>query len=154
MIKNWQRFRIRFKVRIKNEKVKFWEKIIAAIIILNIILMFLLKDNFFRLMLIILNILLLVYFYLWIAIRSIESLSMFKTIPTEKLREGDWVAKNIYIKKQLIYKTNSGISNQDIQTLKEKRVRKVMIKEGIPFVPPCLIEVILSIITGKILFLF
>lgn len=153
IIKNWQRFRIRFKVRLKTPSVKFWEKIIAAIITINIILMFLIKDNFIRFILLILNTLFLIYFYLWIAIRSIESLSMFKTIPTEKLREGDWIAKNIYIKKQLVYKTNSGISDEDIQSLKSKNIRKVTIKEGIPFVPPFLIGTILTLITGKILFL-
>jgi Flp pilus assembly protein protease CpaA len=153
IFKNWQRFRIRFKIRLKNKTVKLWEKIIMAFITLNIILLFLIKDDFIRLALITFNGLLIVYFYLWIAVRSIESLSMYKTIPTEKLREGDWVAKNIYIKKELIYKRNSGISKEDITKLINRNIKQVTIKEGIPFVPPFLIGVIISIITGKILFL-
>lgn len=151
--KNWERFKIRFRVKIKDKKIKLVEKIIAAIITINIIAMFLLKDNFTRLALIILNGLLVVYLYLWIAVRSIESLSMYKDIPIEKLTEGDWIAKNIYKRKQLIYERNSGISKEDIQKIKDSNIKTITIKEGIPFVPPFLLGLILSIITGKILFL-
>jgi Flp pilus assembly protein protease CpaA len=153
IIKNWDRFKIRFKVRIKNKKVKLAEKIIALIIALSTIFLFIIKDNFLRLAIIIAIGLTIVYLYLWIAIKSIESLSMYKTISVEKLREGDWVAKNVYKDKQLIYQRNSGISKEDIKKIIGSKIKKIVIKEGIPFVPPFLIGTLLSIITGKILFL-
>jgi hypothetical protein len=90
---------------------------------------------------------------LWIAIKSIESLSMYKEISAENLREGDWIAKNVYKRKELIYKRNSGISKQDIQKIIDADIEQVTIKEGIPFVPPFLIGTIISLIIGKILFL-
>ena len=153
MFKNWERFRIRFKIRLKNQTVKLWEKIIAVTVFMNIAIMFILKDNFTRMALIILNGLIIVYLYLWIAIRSIESLSMYKTIAIEKLREGDWIAKNIHKNEKLIYERNSGISKEGIEKLIKANIKKITIKEGIPFVPPFLLGLILSIITGKILFL-
>lgn len=153
IIKNWSRFRIRFKARLKNPIVKLWEKIILVLMILNITLLFVTKDNFLRLTLIILNGLFIAYFYLWIAVRCVESLSMYKELPTEKLREGDWIAKNIYKNNKLIHKRNCGISKQDIQKLIKKNISTVIIKEGIPFVPPFLIGLIISLITGRILFL-
>ena len=153
VIKHWDRFKIRFKVKLRDEKVKLVEKIIAAIIIVNILLIFTFQDNFTRFTIIILNGLLIIYLYLWIAVKAIESLSMYREISPEKLVEGDWVAKNVYKRKQLIYKRNSGISKEDIEKIKDADIEQVTIKEGIPFVPPFLIGTILSILTGKILFL-
>lgn len=151
--KHWDRFKIRFKVKLRDEKVKLVEKIIAAVIIVNILLIFTLQDNFTRFTIIILNGLLIIYLYLWIAVKAIETLSMYKKISPEKLVEGDWVAKNVYKRKELIYERNSGISKEDIQKIKDANIEQVTIKEGIPFVPPFLIGTILSILTGKILFL-
>lgn len=153
MFKNWQKFKIRFRIKIRDKKVKLAEKIIALIIGINITLLFIVKDNFLRLGIMILTGLIIVYLYLWIAIKSVESLSMYKTIPVENLREGDWIAKNIYVRNQLVYKRNSGISKEDIQKIINSSVRTITIKEGIPFVPPFLIGTIISLITGKILFL-
>lgn len=152
IIKNWQKFKIRFRIKIRDKKVKFAEKIIALFIAISISLLFIIKDNFSRITIIALIGIIIVYLYLWIAVKSVESLSMYKTIPVENLREGDWIAKNIYVRKQLVYKRNSGISKEDIQKIINSSVKTITIKEGIPFVPPFLIGTILSIITGKILF--
>lgn len=150
--KHWDKFKIRFKVKLKDPKTKLIEKIIASIIIISTIFMFTLEDNFAKLVIIIFNGLLIAYLYMWMAVKSIESLSMYKEIQPEILKEGDWIAKNVYKNKELIYKRNSGISKQDIEKIINKNIDKVTIKEGIPFVPPFLIGTILTIIIGKILF--
>lgn len=86
-------------------------------------------------------------FYIWLFIKIIEETCMIKKIPVEKLTEGDWIYENIYIgKKYVVGPKDLGISREQIATLKKnKKIRKVMIKEGIPFIPAFLIAFIFTI---------
>ena len=74
---------------------------------------------------------------------------MYKLVPISKLREGDWVLKNIKYKNKYIYKkSHAGISKKQIQLLKKTSIKKILIKEGIVFTPSFLIGFIISIIFG------
>lgn len=86
-------------------------------------------------------------FYIWVFIKIIEETCMIKTIPVEKLTEGDWIYENIYIgKKYIAGPKDLGISREQIAALKRsKTIKKVMIKEGIPFIPAFLIAFIFTI---------
>ena len=99
-------------------------------------------------------------FYVWIFVKSIEKSSMYKLVEPNKLTEGDWIVKDVYINKQYITGPKDlGIEKKQIKLLieayKRKKIGKVLIKEGIPFVPSFLIAFIITFVIGNPLwFLF
>lgn len=87
-------------------------------------------------------------------IKTVENNFLIKDISIMKLTEGDWVLNKIKIKGKLVYTpTNTGISKNDIIKLKKLKIKKVTIKEGIPFVPAIALGTIISIIFGNLLFI-
>ena len=76
-------------------------------------------------------------FLLYVFAKSIENVSMVKSISGEKLKEGDWLVNDIKVKGRVIRADWDGLSSIDIELLKNKK--KIMIKEGLPFVPAFLI---------------
>lgn len=86
-------------------------------------------------------------FYIWLFVKIIEESCMIKMIPVNKLTEGDWIYENIYIgKKYITGPKDLGVTKEQIESLKKsKKIKKVLIKEGIPFIPAFLIAFILTI---------
>ena len=87
-------------------------------------------------------------FYIWLFVKVIELGCMVKDVSVSKLTEGDWIYKNIKIgKKYLAGPKDLGISREQITLLKKYvklgKIKKVTIKEGIPFIPAFLIAFIL-----------
>jgi Flp pilus assembly protein protease CpaA len=81
--------------------------------------------------------------YAWIFMKVVEQHIMLKQYPVSKLTEGDWVAKDVKAGKKLLVSAKStGITNAQISALKKSRVRYVLVKEGIPFVPGFLLAFI------------
>lgn len=76
---------------------------------------------------------------------------MKKRIPASELTEGDWILENIYYKEKLIYnKNNPGVSNNEIKLFHKYRIKNVLIKEGLPFIPSFLLSLIFSFIFGSL----
>lgn len=78
--------------------------------------------------------------YMWIAVRSIEQTAMQKWLPVSKLTEGDWVVNEVVVDgKYVCGPKDLGLSLEQIAALKrlrgKRKVSRVLIKEGIPFVP-------------------
>ena len=76
---------------------------------------------------------------------------MFKRLKPKELSEGDWIEKDIKIGSKKVYtKKELGVSKKQIRLLKkyyEKgKIKSVLVKEGIPFVPSFLIAFIISLI--------
>ena len=97
-------------------------------------------------------------FYLWLGVKAVENSCMLKYVSPEKLTEGDWIAKDIKIGgKYIAGPKDLGIEKKQIKKLmelyKKRKVKKVLIKEGIPFVPSFLIAFILTIIFGNLMFI-
>ncbi len=91
--------------------------------------------------------------YLLIFVKSVEKTSLYKTIQPSKLAEGDWVREDVYKGKKLIYKKQPfGIDKESIEILKKENIKKVLIKEGIPFVPSFLLGTIITLVLGKVIF--
>ena len=88
-----------------------------------------------------------VFPYLYIFVKSVENACMFKIVPVSKLIEGDWVADDIIVNKKIIYnKTKLFVEKKDILMFIKYNVKKVKIKEGIPFVPSFLIGTLVTLI--------
>ena len=98
-------------------------------------------------------------FYLWIFIKAVEKVCMYKLIAPEKLTEGDWIAKDIVVEgKKICGPKDLGIEMRQIRQLiklkRQKKIDKILIKEGIPFVPSFLIAFIATYLFGNMFLMF
>jgi len=98
-------------------------------------------------------------FYLMIFVKAVEKSCMLKYITPDRLTEGDWIAKDISYKgKYICGPKDLGIEKRQIRKLlelyKQHKISKVLIKEGIPFVPSFLIAYIITLWIGNVFFLF
>lgn len=94
-------------------------------------------------------------FYLFIGIKAVEKTCMIKDVTPDKLTEGDWIAKVVRYKgKYLCGPKDLGIEKKQIREImklyKAGKIKKITIKEGIPFVPSFLFGYILALVFGGI----
>ncbi|MCL4396773.1 A24 family peptidase [Candidatus Parvarchaeota archaeon] len=68
-----------------------------------------------------------------------------------KLTEGDWLAESPKDEngKKIVPERNTGLTNKDIQKLKENGVKEVIIKIGLPFVPGIFFAVLITVLLGN-----
>ncbi len=151
MIKERKKFTKRFKEIYKKTRG-------VSLILICLAITFIIAATFFtqitevRIMLYFAGIFPLIFFNLFIAIKSIENISMEKVIDTKRLIEGDWVDEDIRVNNKLIYSRKSlGVTKSQIKLI-QKHKKKVKIKAGIAFLPPFLIGTIVSLIFGNIIF--
>ena len=83
-------------------------------------------------------------FHLFMFYKAVESVCMIKKVDPEELTEGDWIVKDIIVDDKIVCgPKDMGISKEQIAKLirfkKRKKLNKVLIKEGIPFVPSFLL---------------
>jgi len=82
---------------------------------------------------------------------------MLKKVDVGKLTEGDWIVKDVKVDgKRICGPKDLGISKKQIRQLLRFRargkIRKVLIKEGMPFVPSFLMGFIVTLFFGMIVF--
>lgn len=99
--------------------------------------------------------LIIVFPYLWAFVKSVEDAVMYKEVCPENLVEGDWIARDIVVGNKIIASSKDlGVSKEQIEDLKylykNKKISKVLVKEGIPFVPSFLIAFIVTIVYGNL----
>jgi len=98
-------------------------------------------------------------FYLMIFVKAVENACMLKYVKPSELTEGDWIANDILVGgKKIAGPRDLGVSKKQIKQLaefyKKKKVRKVLIKTGIPFVPAFLAAYIITLFIGNIALVF
>ena len=94
---------------------------------------------------------------LWVYIKSLDK-CMIRSVNVGKLREGDWLEKDVKVGGRVIRKSVHGLSLSDIKLLK-KVGKKVLIKGGVPFTPAFLIALLVVMVffyltSGLVLFSF
>ncbi len=151
MIKNWSKF-----VKKWNEVVKERKMIILQIGVVLIVFIIFGCSNLFvesyvlKMTLSLMSFMMLIVFYLSFVIKVIEKSCMVKNVDVCKLTEGDWIVKDVKIKNKVVCSPKDlGISKEQIDILKKNNIRKVWIKEGIPFIPSFLIGFIIMLIWGN-----
>ena len=113
---------------------------------------FFLPDLFLRISIMTFALLILLYPYLWIYVKAVEKACLYKYLKPQQLTEGDWVEEDILVNKRVLYKAkNTGIEKEDIQKLIKARVKQVLIKEGIPFVPAFFFGLLATLLQIKII---
>ncbi len=92
--------------------------------------------------------------YITIAIKSVEHACMYTSLTPSQLTEGDWIQDDVYKGKKLLYKVKAyGIDKRSIQKLINAKIKKVIVKEGVPFVPSFWIAIVITLLIGDVLFL-
>ncbi|MBW2972322.1 A24 family peptidase [Candidatus Woesearchaeota archaeon] len=100
---------------------------------------------------------LLLSFYVFIYLKAVENSCMIKWVEPELLTEGDWVVEDVVVnKKRICGPKDLGLEMSQIKKLirlkKTGKIKKVLIKYGIPFVPSFLIAFIVTYVWGNIVF--
>jgi|TARA_B100001971_G_C18171997_1_gene527699 prepilin peptidase CpaA len=97
--------------------------------------------------------------YLRVAVKALEKSSMIRSVRPDQLTEGDWIVKDVsYRGKYICGPKDLGIEKKAIKKLvalyKAGKIKEIVIKEGIPFVPSFLLAFILTLFVGNFFFLF
>lgn len=86
--------------------------------------------------------------------KAVEKNCFIKYVDAVKLTEGDWIIEEIKVGNEKILPSKEGLSKKDVEVIKNwwksGKVKKVKIKEGIPFVPSFLISYFVTIFIGNI----
>ncbi|MFH0831924.1 MAG: prepilin peptidase [archaeon] len=136
--KNFKEFIKEFKKSSRqNRLVRIIFFLLFAIVLL---ICFYVKD----IILLIIALLALAFPYLLIFVKAVENSCMVKSIKACQLSEGDWLYKAVKIGKKSIMPRWEGLNNAEISLIKKSEIRRVMIKQGIPFVPVFLLALIIS----------
>lgn len=149
-IKKWDKFKEEIKkAMIKNKKIRIATLILGGAVAVVILIM---QDRLITMVLGLTTLLLILYIYLITFMRAVDKACMYKYLEVEKLTEGDWVAEEVKVNNKVICGPKDlGLEKEQIEELKKLKVKKVLVKEGIPFVPPFLIATILTLIFGNVL---
>lgn len=152
--RNSGKFRKELKKILSNRKIEKIKWIILALTAFLIILFFSIHANYIKILTLSVAFVILTTFYLWIFVKAIERSTMYKLVEPSKLTEGDWIVNDVYYKKEYITGPKDlGIEKRQINKLvalyKHKRIGKILIKEGIPFVPSFLIAFVVMFWVGN-----
>jgi Flp pilus assembly protein protease CpaA len=95
---------------------------------------------------------------LWFFVKIVEKDCMIKKARPDQITEGDWVFKSIYHKgKYICGPKDLGLTKRQIRLIKklakQKIIKEVYIKEGIPFVPSFLIAFVMTMLVGNLIIL-
>jgi len=89
-------------------------------------------------------------YFFFTLISAVEDSCFIKKIRVSKLTEGDWLTKDVYINDNLVM-TARTLERKDLHKLMklalDRKLKHVIVKEGIPFVPSFLLAYIL-LLTG------
>lgn len=90
--------------------------------------------------------------YLLVYVNVVQKRCMYKKQEINKLVPGDWIAETISIKGKVICsKKDRCLDEGIIKLLRKNKIKFLLIKEGIPFVPAFLFGFIITLIFGNVL---
>jgi Flp pilus assembly protein protease CpaA len=98
-------------------------------------------------------------FFLGIAIKAVELGCMIRRVPPTVLTEGDWIVEDVVVDgKRITGPADLGVSIPQIKKLielaKKRKLKTVLLKEGIPFVPSFLLGFFVTVMFGNLLSFF
>jgi len=88
--------------------------------------------------------------YAMVVLTALQTQVLKKWVSPSVLTEGDWISKDVIVKGKVICaRKDNGVSLAQIRKLKRLKVKKVLVMEGIPFLPSFLIAFILTWLGGN-----
>lgn len=158
-IKNRKKFLYEYKKIASNKQNKLIRIALLILLVVGISVFVISNNPLTKLVSISSSVMLFSTFYLWTIIKAVENSCMYKFVEPDKLTEGDWIAKDVKHKGKVITGPKDlGIEKHQISLLKklykQNKIKKILVKEGIPFVPSFFIGWIFTFAFGNILYLF
>lgn len=148
--KHKKQFVKEFKKEIGLKHVKYTRIFMYAAVLVFIVFYFILKEPLLKLTSAGAAFFIYMMFYLWIGVKSVEKACMHKLIFVSKLTEGDWIVKDVKVRgKKICGPKDLGITKKQIKLLKKHKIKKILIKEGMPFVPSFFIGFVISLLWGN-----
>lgn len=146
--KTWKRM----KMLLKEERAKIAKKIVIVVSILLLIGLLILPEPHLKVFFTACIFLVWASLYLSVLVKAVEEVCMTKKIPIEKLTIGDWVVDEVSFNGEHVCgPADLGIEKQQIEDLLMLKqmggIKKITIREGIPFVPSFLIAFIITFFT-------
>lgn len=132
--RHFSSFKKEFRKQLREKK-----KIVGAAVLIAIILA--VGGFIFDVMFIYLAIVAFVIPYLYLYAKAVDEAAMIKEIDSTKLREGDWLYKDIRIGKTVIKANWDGLNMREIALLKRHK-NKVVIRQGVPFTGAFIVSVL------------
>lgn len=150
-------FLTQFKKQYRSDFVKKIRLIIFVLFGIIVISALIIPDPYLKGVFFYIALILTFTFYIWIAVKAVEKSCMIKKVTPDKVTEGDWIAKEITVdKKYIAGPKDLGIEKKQMKKLmqlyKKKKIKYVMVKEGIPFIPSFLLAYIATLLFGNIIF--
>ena len=158
VFKNKKKFLKEFNRMLYDENTVKWKKFMIFILLFLLFILFFIKLAYAKILILSLAFIVLTTFYLWIFVKAIEKSCMYKLVEPSRLTEGDWIVEDVFVGRQYICGPKDlGISKKQIRKLielhKKRKVKKILIKEGIPFVPSFFIAFVVTLMVGNPLML-
>lgn len=125
------------------------------LVILGLVAGFVLDDLSIRFIVFALLLFLLVLFYAYLFTKAVETSCMRRWVKPEALTEGDWIVDDIVVAgKRICGPKDLGVSKAQIAVLVKLRqkgkLKRVLIKLGIPFVPSFLMALVVTWFVGNL----
>jgi Flp pilus assembly protein protease CpaA len=145
MITHWKNFVKQVK---EFNNIILFAPFFAAVVLLIIALFF---NKAIQFVLLSAAIALILAAYVIIFVNLVTKACMYKHVAVSKLVEGDWIAEEVKVKGKVICSQKDlCLDEKQIKLLKKFKVKNVLVKEGIPFVPSFFFSFIATIIFGNI----
>ncbi|MEM4282460.1 MAG: A24 family peptidase [Candidatus Woesearchaeota archaeon] len=160
-VKNWGKVKNQAARMMKKGVYKNFRFVTIAFSVMLLLIAIVLAESALWLIAAAAALLVLSLFYLSLVVGAVETSCLLKWLPPEKLTEGDWIVKDVIFRgKKIAGPAELGISRRKIMLLiklKQKGLLgknfRVLVKEGIPFVPSFLIAYIAALLFGNFIFL-
>jgi len=143
-IKNRKAFAKEWRKQLPSSHLKLSFIIFACIAVAGLFF----RDVFLTGSLVLLGLMLPLMIILILFMRAVQNSSMFHWRTPAQLTEGDWIVSKVVINKKEM-KMPYGIESKQIAMLRKAKVKKVLVKEGIPFIPGMLLAYIMIILLGS-----
>jgi len=127
-----------------GQKVAFY--ISSLFILIGLFLLWMFTEGLSKTIALLFLILAFIGVFFALFMRAVEKAAMIKSVSPKNLVEGDWIAKDVKFKGKVLCSAKcAGVSREQIDLLLRHKVKKVVIKEGIPFAPSFLIALIITL---------
>lgn len=152
--KNRKKFLGEINKELSRKNIFHARKIMIFFLIFLVMAFFIVRPYYLKILILSFGLLILTTFYIWIFVKAIEKSAMHKLVEPSELTEGDWIVNDIYSGKQYICGPRDlGVDKKQIKKLvelhKKGRIKKVLMKVGIPFVPSFLIAFVVTFLFGN-----
>jgi Flp pilus assembly protein protease CpaA len=142
-----------FSEHYKHIKLMFFAGVLATTLI--ILFLFMSKtDFFFKSAIASFTLALWLLYYLFVVVKTVEKACMIRQVAPEKITEGDWIAEEVFVdNKRICGPKDLGIEKEQIKELlrlkSKNKIKTVLVKYGIPFVPSFLLAFLVSVLFGN-----